>query len=85
MLLKRMAAKRCAARRAEASAANPSRRERRKAAANPAQLPLSAAPVPSNLLSQLLQESRVLSERADRDEAKQPDLELPFCGRGHVA
>ena len=58
-----------AARQAEAGASKPSRRGRPKAAANPDQLPLNAAPVPSeplppNLLTQLLQECGALSERA---------------------
>jgi type I restriction enzyme S subunit len=58
-----------AARQTEAGAGKPSRRGRPKAAANPDQLPLDAAPVPSeppppNLLTQLLQECGALSERA---------------------
>ena len=58
-----------AARQAEAGAGKPSRRGRPKAAANPDQLPLDAAPVPSDplppdLLTQLLQECGALSERA---------------------
>ena len=58
-----------AARQAEAGAGKPSRRGRPKAAANPDQLPLDAAPAPSDplppdLLTQLLQECGALSERA---------------------
>jgi len=58
-----------AARQAEAGAGKPSRRGRPKAAANPDQLPLDAAPVPSDplppdLLTKLLQECGALSERA---------------------
>lgn len=58
-----------ATRQAEAGAGKPSRRGRPKAAANPDQLPLDAAPVPSDplppdLLTQLLQECGALSERA---------------------
>jgi type I restriction enzyme S subunit len=53
-----------AARQAEAGAGKTSRRGRRKAAANPDQIPLDAAPVPPNLLTRLLQECGALSERA---------------------
>lgn len=53
-----------AARQAEAGAAKPSRRGRRKAAVRPDQPSLDAAPVPSDLLSTLLQECGALSERA---------------------
>ena len=53
-----------AARQAQAGAGKPSRRGRRKAAANPDQIPLDAAPVPPDLLSGLLQECGALSERA---------------------
>jgi len=53
-----------AARQAEAGAGKPTRRGRRKAAAHPDQPSLDAAPVPSDLLSTLLQECGALSERA---------------------
>jgi type I restriction enzyme S subunit len=53
-----------AARQAEAGAGKPSRRGRRKAEANPNQIPLDAAPVPQDLLTRLLQECGSLSERA---------------------
>ncbi|MCS5698100.1 restriction endonuclease subunit S [Cyanobium sp. FGCU-52] len=53
-----------AARQAEAAAGKTPRRGRRKAAANPDQLPLAAAPVPTDLLSSLLRECGALSERA---------------------
>jgi type I restriction enzyme S subunit len=53
-----------AARQAEAGVGKPSRRGRRKAAANQDQLPLDAAPVPPDLLTRLLQECGALSERA---------------------
>lgn len=53
-----------AARQAEAAGGKPSRRGRRKAAASPGQAPLAAAPAPSDLLAQLLQECGALSERA---------------------
>jgi type I restriction enzyme S subunit len=53
-----------AARQADAAAGKPSRRGRRKAAANPEQDPLPAAPAPADLLAQLLQECGALSERA---------------------
>jgi type I restriction enzyme S subunit len=53
-----------AARQAEAAAGNPSRRGRRKAADYPEQARRPAAPAPSDLLAQLLQECGALSERA---------------------
>jgi type I restriction enzyme S subunit len=53
-----------AARQAEAGAGKPSRRGRPKAAANPDQLPLDAAPVPPDFLAGLLRECGPLSERA---------------------
>jgi type I restriction enzyme S subunit len=53
-----------AARQADAAAGKPSRRGRRKAAANPEQDPRPAAPAPADLLAQLLQECGALSERA---------------------
>lgn len=53
-----------AAREAEAAAGKPSRRGRRKAAANPEQALSTAAPAPPDLLAQLLQECGALSERA---------------------
>jgi type I restriction enzyme, S subunit len=53
-----------AARQAEADAGKPSRRGRPKAAANPDQLPLDAAPVPPDFLAGLLRECGALSERA---------------------
>ena len=53
-----------AARQAEAGAGKPSRRGRRKAAANPDPGALDAAPVPPDLLAKLLQECGALSERA---------------------
>jgi restriction endonuclease S subunit len=53
-----------AARQVEAAAGKPSRRGRRKAAASPEQAPRPAAPVPPDLLAQLLQECGALSERA---------------------
>jgi type I restriction enzyme S subunit len=53
-----------AARQAEAGASKPSRRGRPKAAANPDQLPLDAAPVPPDFLAGLLRECGPLSERA---------------------
>ena len=53
-----------AARQAEAAAAGPSRRGRKKAAANPVPGPVVAAPVPPDLLSKLLQECGTLSEKA---------------------
>lgn len=64
VLLERLAATRRAARQAEAGAGKPSRRGRPKAAANPDQLPLDAAPVPPDFLAGLLQECGALSERA---------------------
>ena len=63
VLLERLAAKRRAARQAEAGAGKPSRRGRPKAAANPDQLPLDAAPVPPDFLAGLLRECGALSER----------------------
>jgi type I restriction enzyme S subunit len=53
-----------AARQAEAGTGKPSRRGRPKAAANPDQLPLDAAPVPLDFLAGLLRECGALSERA---------------------
>lgn len=53
-----------AARQAEAGAGKPLRRGRPKAAANPDQLPLDAAPVPPDFLAGLLRECGPLSERA---------------------
>jgi type I restriction enzyme S subunit len=53
-----------AARQAESGVGKPSRRGRRKAAASPEQAPLPAAPAPSDLLAQLLQECGALSQRA---------------------
>jgi type I restriction enzyme S subunit len=53
-----------AARQADAGAGKPSRRGRPKAAANPDQLPLDAAPVPPDFLAGLLRECGALSERA---------------------
>ena len=53
-----------AARQVEAGAGKPSRRGRPKAAANPDQLPLDAAPVPPDFLAGLLRECGALSERA---------------------
>ena len=53
-----------AARQAEAGAGKSSRRGRPKAAANPDQLPLDAAPVPLDFLAGLLRECGALSERA---------------------
>ena len=69
MLLERLAAKRRAARQAEAGAGKPSRRGRPRAAANPAPIDRNAAPAPSaplppDLLTQLLRECGALSERA---------------------
>ncbi len=64
VLLERVAATRRAARQAEAGAGKPSRRGRPKAAANPDQLPLDAAPVPPDFLAGLLRECGALSERA---------------------
>ena len=63
VLLERLAATRRAARQAEAGAGKPSRRSRPKAAANPDQLPLDAAPVPPDFLAGLLRECGALSER----------------------
>lgn len=53
-----------AALQAEAGAGKASRRGRPKAAANPDQLPLDAAPVPPDFLAGLLRECGALSERA---------------------
>ncbi|MFN9694049.1 MAG: restriction endonuclease subunit S [Synechococcaceae cyanobacterium] len=64
VLLERLAATRRAARQAEAGAGKPSRRGRPKAAANPDQLPLDAAPVSPDFLAGLLRECGALSERA---------------------
>ena len=64
VLLERLAATRRAARQAEAGAGKSSRRGRPKAAANPDQLPLDAAPVPPDFLAALLRECGALSERA---------------------
>jgi type I restriction enzyme S subunit len=64
VLLERLAATRRAARQAEAGAGRSSRRGRPKAAANPDQLPLDAAPVPPDFLAALLRECGALSERA---------------------
>jgi hypothetical protein len=63
-LLERLAAKKWAARQAEAAAAGPSRRGRRPAAANPAPSPVDAAPVTPDRLANLLRECGALSERA---------------------
>jgi len=53
-----------AARQAEAGAGKPSRRGRRKAATNPDQFTMEAAPVPADFLAGLLRECGALSERA---------------------
>lgn len=53
-----------AARQAEGTAASPSRRGRRQAAANPATSPLVAAPVTPDRLASLLRECGALSEKA---------------------
>jgi type I restriction enzyme S subunit len=53
-----------AARQAEAGAGKPSRRGRRKAAINPDQIEIEAAPVPADFLAGLLRECGALSERA---------------------
>ena len=53
-----------AARQAEAAAGKPSRRGRRKAATNPDQIAMEAAPVPGDFLAGLLRECGALSERA---------------------
>lgn len=53
-----------AARQAEAAASGPSRRGRKKAAANPVPSLLDAAPVPPDRLANLLRECGALSERA---------------------
>jgi type I restriction enzyme S subunit len=53
-----------AARQAEATASGPSRRGRKKAAANPAPSLFDAAPVPPDCLAKLLRECGSLSEKA---------------------
>jgi type I restriction enzyme S subunit len=53
-----------AARQVEAGAGKPSRRGRRKAATNPDQIAMEAAPVPLDFLARLLRECGALSERA---------------------
>lgn len=53
-----------AARQADAAAGKPSRRGRRKAAINPDQIEMEAAPVPADFLAGLLRECGALSERA---------------------
>ena len=53
-----------AARQADSAASGPSRRGRKKAAANPVPGPVVAAPVPPDLLSKLLPECGTLSEKA---------------------
>ncbi|MFZ9751970.1 MAG: restriction endonuclease subunit S [Cyanobium sp.] len=53
-----------AARQAEAAVSGPSRRGRKKAAANPDSSPVDAAPVPPDRLANLLRECGALSERA---------------------
>ena len=53
-----------AARQAEAAAGKPSLRGRRKAAINPDQIAMDAAPVPPDFLAGLLRECGALSERA---------------------
>ena len=53
-----------AARQVEAAAGKPSRRGRRKAATNPDQIAMDAAPVPLDFLAGLLRECGALSERA---------------------
>ena len=53
-----------AARQAEAGAGKPSRRGRRKAATNPDQIAMEAAPVSADFLAGLLRECGALSERA---------------------
>jgi len=63
-LLERLAAKKWAARQAEAAASGPSRRGRNKAAAKPAPGPVDAAPVTPDRLASLLRECGALSERA---------------------
>jgi len=63
-LLERLAAKKWAARQAEAAASGPSRRGRRPAAANPVPSPVDAAPVSPDQLANLLRECGALSERA---------------------
>ncbi|MFN7899809.1 MAG: restriction endonuclease subunit S [Synechococcaceae cyanobacterium] len=63
-LLERLAAKKRAARQAEAAASGPSRPGRRQAAANPEPSMFDAAPVPPDRLANLLRECGALSERA---------------------
>jgi type I restriction enzyme S subunit len=53
-----------AARQAEAGACKPSRRGRKKAATNPDQIAMEAAPVSADFLTGLLRECGALSERA---------------------
>jgi type I restriction enzyme S subunit len=53
-----------AARQAEAAAGQPSRRGRKKAAANPVPSPVDAAPVTPDQLAKLLRECGALSEKA---------------------
>jgi type I restriction enzyme S subunit len=53
-----------AARQAEAGACKPSRRGRKKAATNPDQIAMKAAPVSADFLTGLLRECGALSERA---------------------
>jgi type I restriction enzyme S subunit len=53
-----------AARQVEAAAGKPSRRGRRKAATNPDQIAMEAAPVPGDFLAGLLRKCGALSERA---------------------
>jgi hypothetical protein len=64
VLLERLAAKKRAARQAEAAASSPSRRGRRQAAASPEPSLFDAAPVPPDRLANLLRECGALSERA---------------------
>ena len=64
VLLERLAAKKRAARQAEAAASGPSRRGRRQAAAKPEPSLFDAAPVPPDRLANLLRECGALSERA---------------------
>jgi hypothetical protein len=64
VLLERLAAKKWAARQAEAAASGPSRRGRRQAAAHPDPSPGDAAPVTPDRLANLLRECGALSARA---------------------
>ncbi|MEB3169153.1 MAG: restriction endonuclease subunit S, partial [Synechococcaceae cyanobacterium] len=64
VLLERLAAKKRAARQAEAAASGPSRRGRRQAAAKPEPSLFDAAPVPPDRLANLLRECGAMSERA---------------------